>query len=285
MQRLTQEGLGRGINFSKPHLLQNVQVDPTEKNLDMVTAGARRFDIYDEREMISSRQKQWDASFGLKALQVVSFRCGFQSQTEESSAVKKSARKIGIFKRKVFFKEAMEIDSSKIHYVDKLKVKAKENGVDYNQGKDIPGERRDNICKEVVIASQGVLHYVSSVDLGAVEYEVTSENEHARREGMGIEGQFEGGVNAAKANISGGYSGEETKMGRYVRHEVDRVSDKGVDVIEGRVETEQEKAIAYEVKPVWNLVADAAWRESLRKACKDYMDEHTPISMDQGTCQ
>ena len=46
---------------------------------------------------------------------------------------------------------------------------------------------------------------------------------------------------------------------------------KGKDTV---INTEQEKTIAYKVKPLWSLVDDAAWRQSFKKACANYV---TPL--------
>lgn len=286
MERLIEEGLGKGVNVREPHRLFHGQITPTINNLDISKSGAGPFEFDEEVETMSSRKNRLSSSGSLPVFQPVSFKFGFDIQTEESSTAKMIARGQGIRKEKVSFKETTQIDNSDIDFLHKLRNEAERNGFQYCPGGDIPDQERDKMCKDVVgIANRGVTHYVSSVDLGAVEYTVTTENERKRKNGK--RGQVIDGCSVVEENISASASMQKMEVPRNLNGQTNLAIEDDGDVTDGRIHlaTSQGNMIACDVSPVWLLVDDAFWQKSVRKACQEYIDELTPISVDQGICQ
>ena len=75
------------------------------------------------------------------------------------------------------------------------------------------------------------------------------------------------------------------QMASQAEHKINFVIDKDVKLNREHTSIlpEQEKMISYKVTPIWHLIDDPDWRQSVKKACQDYVDDCNPIAVDSGS--
>ena len=285
MARLVQEGLGLGIDATKPEVMLHTQIEPTEKNLVRRTVGTGYQELNETLETASSVKKSLSSNLRLNAIEAVSFNVKYNWHKEENRSVKMRAQGKKIYCETVLF-DYQQFPNSSRHLRTLLEAAAKQKGHEYCPGKKVILRDRESICRNVVRnENQGVTHYISEVDLGAMVYEVKVEQDvrenNTRRGSVDI-----GGVaNGIAAEIEIGFSSESMQMASQAEHKINFVIDKDVE-LKGEhtsILPEQEKMISYKVTPIWHLIDDPDWRQSVKKACQDYVDDCNPIAVDSGS--
>lgn len=288
MNRLQEEGLGKGIDATKPHQPLHTQITPTPSNLerDKVGTGYKEFNEKLETMYSVKNSLSGTCTVGLEAVQSVSFKVGFEIQREKTVNSTMTAHGKRIHKETVLFKP-QSICGSSIPLVELMKEAAKKKGFNYFPGDKIPDEERDMICQDVIRNKNcGVTHYISSVDLGATVYEIKTEHEERRKGKTDAALSADGGAYGVNVNCSVDFSKECMERSKISEKGVYFVIHENVELKSERtlISPDQEKTISYSVKPIWDLVEDPAWRRSVQMVCKQYLDEHTPISVGSGTC-
>ena len=279
MERLRQEGLGAGIDITKPEKMLNTQIIPTSNNVDRRMFGTTYQQFFESIQTMSDVTRGLSANTGLEAVEV-SFNVGLEFQRKELSRTSMTAIGKQIRNETVFFKDS--VPGSDILLENFLREEMESKGFRNCCGEVIPEEERDKICKHVVRnRNHGATHYIASVDLGAKVYQVNAECEEVNEERRDGYASWGGGVSTLKGMVSVDFSEETKTMAKQCRGQTYFVVDKTVRLKghETNIKTEQEKTIAYQMKPIWDLIKDKAWCEAVKKACKEYVEEMTPISV------
>ena len=258
-EKLDIECLGKGIDATRPQVLLHTQIVPTTKNVEMRKAGTGVQDWRKELPTVSSVKDTLHLSVSKEPAQIVSFAVGFEMQREKSDKVDTVASGKQIHNETVLF-DITKIQHSSIHLVDLLTRATTEKELSYSPGIKIPIAERDKICRSVVRdRNEGVTHYISSVDLGAKAYKTIMSM------GQGQEqGQRQEQVDFSQATRT---------RAQLLQSQVYFVVDPSVELKlkDTTIKKEQEKMISYAAKPLWSLVDDPAWRQSVKKACEDYV--------------
>ena len=266
--KLDIECLGKGIDATRPQVLLHTQIIPTSKNVERRKIGTGVQDWkYEKLPTVSSVKDKLRSSLSGEPPQIVSFGIGFEMQRAESDNVDTEAIGKQIHNQTVLFDTTM-VHGSSIQLVALLRKATKEKGLSYSPEVKISSEERDAICRSVVRdINEGVTHYVSSVDLGAKIY-ATKKQAKVQEQEQGL-GQLN-------------FIYESRSKAQSLPSQVYLVVDPSVELKAENtiIKTEQEKIISYAVKPVWSLVNDPAWRQSVKKACEDYISDYAP---DAGT--
>ena len=252
MKKLQEEGLGAGIDATKPGQLLRQQITPTTNNVirNKFGAGDKMFN----GAVNSESEIRHTLSSSLKSGKVAQFEIGFHFQKKKFAKQQITVEDKKSHKETVLFKDQLD-DNSSIHLVELLKEAAKEKGLDYSHGERLDAITRDSICSDVIEKS-GATHFISSVDLGARNNTITTVDEE--------ENQIDGG---ASAQIDGLF--KIMAKGGWGRSKVNR---KGKTTIEEFClgSPAEQKTIAYSVQPIWKLIKEEAWQESVKKACLEY---------------
>ena len=266
MKKLQEEGLGVGIDATKPGQLLRQQITPTTNNVIRSKFGAG--DKMFNGAVKSESEIRHTLSSSLKSGKVAQFEIGLHFQKKKSAKQRITIEDKKCHKETVLFNfkevEDQLDDNSSIHLVELLKEAAKEKGLDYSHGERLDAITRDSICANVFKKS-GATHFISSVDLGARYYTITTEDEE--------EDQIDGG---ASAQIDGPFK-SMVKFG-LDRSKVNRTEKTTIEEFCLGSPAEQ-KTIAYSVQPIWSLIKDKAWQESVIKACLEYL----PVSVGPGS--
>jgi hypothetical protein len=249
--RIHGEYLGKGIDATRPQVLLHAQIIPTTQNVETRKVGTG---VQDWGQDLPAVKDTLHLSLSKEPAQIDPFPVGFEMQGENP---RDEATGKQIHNETVLF-DTTKIQSSSIHLVDLLRRAATEKDLSYSPGIKIPAVERDKICKGVVRdRNEGVTHYISSVDLGAKVYKVAKKDEEE-----------------SPRNIEVDFS-QATRMKAQIEHQIYLVVDPSVELKlnDTTINEEQEKMISYTTKPLWSLVDDPAWRQSVKKACEDYVYE------------
>lgn len=277
MDRLRQEGLGAGLDISKPEKLLNTQVTPTLHNVDRCMFGTTYQEFFESIQTISEISRGLSASAGLEAIEV-SVNVGLEFHGKKLLKTSMTAVGKQIRNETVFFKDS--IPESDVILGKFLSEESEARGFRNRCGDEIPQKERDRICRHVIRhRNHGATHYIASVDLGGKIYQVKSECKEERKESVDGSISGSGGTMTLKAGTSVEFSEETKNMAKQSKGQMYFIVDKAVELkgYETSIKAEQEKTIAFQIKPVWDLIKDRAWREAVKKACKQYVEEMTPI--------
>lgn len=126
------------------------------------------------------------------------------------------------------------------------------------------------ICKKIIGEdNRGATHFISSVDLGAkIFYTQKKKASETTAKGKAEIG--------GKAGASAGTPYTDQSQSRDTVTGVNRISHPEVkwDKTKTVVKPEHEMVISQEVSPVWLLVSDKDWRQAMKEACSQYINEN-----------
>lgn len=275
MQTLEQEGLGKGIDATRPRQLLNTQVTPTKENLQILRIGAGYRKFKSKLKAESSIKKSLRLNVQAQGASYVNFKVGVNRQNQESERFEMTAKGKMIHNETILFDPRPgSTKNEDIHLVGLLKSAAKKKGFAYSPGDVIPKKKRYEICSDILLHENGgATHYIASVDLGGKVYAVETSSGQTRNEDDQI--SLEAGCTVRDITVKASIDFSEEakalsdtycKQVYFVVHP--NVKLEGKDTV---IETHQEKTIAYKVKPLWGLLNDAAWRKSFKQACANYL--------------
>ena len=275
MEKLEAEGLGAGFDPTRPELTLEQQITPTTNNLRRIEVGPTHEDVHVEvrseshiRHMISS---DLEASAGKQ----IGLHIGFKFKDHSSSKKGITIEGKKIRKETVSFKDQLDADSS-IRLVTLLTEAAKEKQLNYYPGKGIDAKIRYKICVDVIrTKNSGATHFISSVELGAKYYQITTEDEErdATDNGIDVGAEIDGAVGGGKFAFA--TRDQLLELQKNTNRRVYRIGDVYADPQE--MSKEREKTIDYSIKPIWSLIKDDDWQESVKKACLEYLPTHVPV--------
>lgn len=124
-------------------------------------------------------------------------------------------------------------------------------------------------CKEFV-NDLGVTHYVNSIELGAMKYQVFTESDYQMKFGAG--GNV-GVDQVAKATVSGKYENKKTNKSTKVR-EIGKITDNK----EIKRNSSEESVIGFTIQPIAKLVRHHILKAGLQKAIREYVQRKSDKS-------
>ena len=135
-------------------------------------------------------------------------------------------------------------------------------------------KERIEICRSIIAEeNRGGTHFISAIDLGAKVFytETVSEKKTSSKVSATA------GINAVAGRASAKASLTNQSVVRSFESGMTANIDPGVDMktIKTVVTPRQEKVIGCDVSPVWLLVRDKNWRQAMKRACWEYVQDHT----------
>jgi hypothetical protein len=152
-------------------------------------------------------------------------------------------------------------------------------------------EWRVEVCKRCITDPRigGATHFISSLDLGAKVFRITTSSTHSENKNFGLKANVRSdGPGSESVPESDGMDQDDALLSLGVgfnENSMKRASVSGsnyqaiihpevqLNEMHTKIEKDQERTIGFELSPVALLLRDSLWREPMKVACKQYIAE------------
>ena len=314
-------GLGRGIDGSEPSCMRagalSVLVSPREDLVEELCAGAgyKSFDAKVLAESTLQRELTGSLDSG-EIIRSVKLDFGIDSLSRQyEGRFEATAHGEQIHNRTIRFTSAAFAPHLQPSTADSLKGYHGEPNCFLEEvlrekiqlaGKSSTEteEWRVEVCKRCIMDPRigGATHFISSLDLGAKVFQITTSSIQTERKNMDFKAKVGTDTNGSLPESEGkdqddalfslgvGFNENSMKKASVSGSNYQAIIHPDVQLNEmhTKIEKDQERTIGFELSPVALLLQDSLWREPMKLACKQYIAEKVarqPARVGQGRIQ